>query len=129
MHKTQVRVRYEETDQMGVVYHANYLRYFEIGRTEALRDRGMTYAEMERGGLLLAVVEAACTFHSAAYYDNLLTIHTTLTEVRKVRLRFDYEILAEGGGPPLVTGHTTLACLDTDRKPAKLPPAVLAAIQ
>ncbi len=125
--ETEVRVRYEETDQMGLVYHANYLRYFEIGRTEALRARGMSYAQMEALGFYLVVVEVSCRYRAAAHYDDLLTVRTTLSELRKVRLRFDYEILRQD--KLLVTGHTMLACLDTQHRPCKLPDNLRAAIR
>lgn len=124
----QVRVRYEETDQMGVVYHANFLRYFEIGRTEALRARGMSYRELEAQGFFLAVVDLGARYHGAARYDDLLTVRTRLSALRHVRLRFEYEVLLDPAAAPLVTGYTVLACLNARRRPCKLPEHVLSTI-
>ncbi len=126
MFELEVRVRYEETDQMGVVYHANYLRYFDVARTEALRAGGASYAGLERQGIYLVVTDARCHYHGAAHFDDLLTVRATLTERRKVRLRFEYEILR--GQTRIVTGHTVLACLDAARRPRKLPDALIAVI-
>lgn len=124
-----VRVRYAETDQMGVVYHSNYLIYFEIGRTEAMRQIGITYAELETRGYVLAVIESGCRHHGSARYDDLLTVRTRLSEATKTRLRFEYEVLLHG--KRLCTGHTVLACLNRAEgmRPARLPDDVDAAAQ
>jgi acyl-CoA thioester hydrolase len=106
----QVRVRYVETDQMGVVYHSNYLVYFEIGRTEAMRQIGITYAELEQRGFVLAVVESSARHKGSAKYDDVLTVRTWLREVSKTRLRFEYHVLKDE--TVLTTGHTVLAFLD-----------------
>ena len=82
----QTRVRYAETDQMGVVYHSNYIIYFELGRTEAMRRIGITYSELEKRGYGLAVIETGARYRSAARYDDLLTIRTWLRELRTTRL-------------------------------------------
>lgn len=126
-----VRVRYSHTDCGGVVYHANYLDYFEWGRTEFLRERAAcedgtrTYREMEREGFQLVVVDAGLEFHRAAYYDDELVVRTILAEVTGVRLRFRYEIrrpAEEGDGDLICTGATTLACLDRGTgRPRRLP--------
>ena len=120
----QTRVRYAETDKMGVVYHSNYIIYFELGRTEAMRRIGITYSELEKRGYGLAVIETGARYRSAARYDDLLTIRTWLREVRKTRLRFEYEILLEG--KTVVTGFTVLAFLDLNSgmKPTRCPPDV-----
>ncbi|MEQ8766753.1 MAG: thioesterase family protein [Planctomycetota bacterium] len=118
-HETQVRVRYEETDQMGVVYHAKYLHYFEMGRTEALRDAGLRYRDLEDAGLMLTVTEVGVRYHASARYDDLLTIRSRVTGLGKARIRFDYEIFDEGR--LLVTGHTVLASIDRDGRPKRLP--------
>ena len=88
-----VRVRYAETDQMGVVYHSNYLVYFEIGRTEMMRASGISYAELEERGYVLAVVESSMKHTGSAKYDDLLTVRTWLRQVTKTRLRFEYAVM------------------------------------
>ena len=121
---TQVRVRYAETDQMGVVYHSNYIIYFEIGRTEAMRQIGITYAELERRGFALAVIESHARHTGSARYDELLTVRTWLREVTKTRLRFEYRVSREDS--VLATGHTVLAFLDLNNnmRPVRCPPDV-----
>ncbi len=121
---THVRVRYAETDQMGVVYHSNYIIYFEIGRTEAMRQIGITYAELERRGFALAVIESYARHTGSARYDELLTVRTWLREVTKTRLRFEYEVSREES--VLATGHTVLAFLDLNNnmRPVRCPPDV-----
>ncbi len=122
VHRAQVRVRYAETDQMGVVYHANYVVYFEVGRTETMRALGVDYAEMERHGMILAVVDVSAQFRRPARYDDLLQIETTLAEATAVRVRFEYRVLraSEGGGEELLcTGTTTLACVNEDGRPVR----------
>lgn len=104
-----VRVRYAETDQMGVVYHSNYLVYFEIGRTEMMRHSGISYAELEQRGYVLAVTECSMKHMGSAKYDDSLTVRTWLREVTKTRLRFEYAVLR--GDVVLTTGHTVLAFL------------------
>ncbi|OPH46789.1 thioesterase [Paenibacillus ferrarius] len=91
-HHTQVRVRYAETDQMGVVYHANYLTWFEIGRTELIRGLGYPYRKIEDKGLLLPVVEAEVKFKKPARYDDLVSVYTRVIEISSVRLQFAYEV-------------------------------------
>ena len=118
-HETAVRVRYGETDQMGVVYHADYLLYFEEGRTDLLRSLGIVYALMEREGYALVVTEAALRYRSHASYDDVLRVRTRVTRLTPIRVRFDYELLV--GERRVVEGHTVLACLGPDRKPRELP--------
>lgn len=117
-HETTVRVRYAETDRMGVVYHANYLQYFEIGRTEAMRSLGATYRALEEQGIALAVVECGLNFRAGAKYDDELRIVTKPSSAGRVRVRFDYEIWR--GEKMLCDGFTVLACLVNGR-PAELP--------
>ncbi|MEK7468224.1 MAG: thioesterase family protein [Planctomycetota bacterium] len=117
-HETSVRVRYAETDRMGIVYHGNYFQYFEIGRTEAMRSLGATYRDLEDRGFALAVVECAANFRAAAKYDDELRIVTKPAPAGRVRLRFDYEIWR--GDKLLCDGFTVLACL-VNGKPAELP--------
>lgn len=116
-----VRVRYAETDQMGVVYHSNYIIYFEVGRTETMRKIGISYAELEQRGYVLAVTETGCKYIGSAKYDNELTIRTWLRSVSKTRLRFEYEIRRDDES--LATGFTTLAFLDrnNDMRPVRCP--------
>lgn len=116
------RVRYAETDQMGVVYHANYLVWCELGRTEFIRTLGVTYAELERQGILLAVADLTARFHAGARYDDMIRVSTTLTAVRSRMVAFDYAIRSLDTGEKLVTARTTLVCIDRAGKPASLPP-------
>ncbi len=90
--KTQIRVRYAETDKMGYCYHANYIAYFEVGRAECLRDLGMSYREMEDTGILMPVTEMSVKYLKPAFYDEVLSVRTTITQVPSVRMFFDYEI-------------------------------------
>ena len=123
-HETQIRVRYAETDQMGVVWHGNYLQYFEIGRTEALRVCGWSYRGMEEAGIMLPLVEAHLEYARPAKYDDLLTVKTMVREPATARIRFDYEVWNEAG-ERLVTGHTVLGFVDArTRRPCR-PPAKL----
>jgi acyl-CoA thioester hydrolase len=120
----EFRVRYAETDQMGVVYHANYLVWCEVGRTELIRRRGPSYAELEREGVLLAVAEANLRFHAPARYDDLVRVETWVEEVRSRTVTFGYLISrvdAGGGTDRLVSARTVLVALDADSRPRKLP--------
>ena len=120
----ELRVRYAETDRMGVVYHANYLVWCEIGRTEFIRSRGMTYAEMERRGTMLAVADATLRFHAPARYDDPIRVATTLTEVRSRTITFEYLVTHAGTGERLVTARTTLVSLDADGRTVAMPRAI-----
>ena len=117
-------MRYGETDQMGVVYHANYLVWCEIGRTELIRTRGMSYAEMEAAGVMLAVADASLRFHAPARYDDLVRVHTTLAEVRSRTVTFDYVITHAESGERLVTARTTLVSLDRGGRTVAMPPHI-----
>jgi acyl-CoA thioester hydrolase len=119
-----IRVRYAETDQMGVVYYANYLVWFEIGRTEWLRDTGWTYRAMEEDGLTLPVIEARCEYKAGARYDDELEIRTTGRVVSPVRLAFDYEVVRRVDGVVVATGQTTHATLNRAGRPVRLPARV-----
>ncbi|MDR1959553.1 MAG: acyl-CoA thioesterase [Planctomycetaceae bacterium] len=105
-----IRVRYQETDQMGVVYHANYLTYFEMGRTEAFRSLGHTYHDMEASGLFCVVVHAECDYKKPAKYDDLLTLKVILKRVTRVKVEHEYRLYR--GEELLATGKTTLAVVD-----------------
>ena len=123
-HETQIRVRYAETDQMGVVWHGNYLQYFEIGRTEALRACGWSYRGLEAAGIMLPLVEAHLEYARSAKYDDLLTIRTMVREPATARIRFDYEVRNEAG-EVLVIGHTVLGFVDAKTRRPCRPPAKL----
>ena len=109
---------------MGVVYHANYFVWFEVGRTDLLRHNGWSYLEMEADGFTLPVVEAHCQFRRSARYDDDLDIVTTGTLLSPVRVRFDYEVVRAGDTALLATGHTVHASLDPGGKPRRLPSRV-----
>ena len=121
---TRVRVRYAETDRMGVVYYANYLVWFEVGRTEWLRDTGWSYREMERDGITLPVIEAHCEYRQPARYDDELTIATRATLVTPIRIRFDYEVARRAHDAIAAAGYTVHAALDVNGKPCRLPSGV-----
>jgi len=125
-HDVEFRVRYAETDQMGVVYHANYLIWCEVGRTDFIRARGMSYADMERAGIGLAVSELTARFHSAARYDDMIRVRTTLAEVRSRGIVFDYLVTRAADGHRLVSARTSLVSIDSSGRPTALPPVVRA---
>ena len=118
---SSVRVRYAETDKMGVVYHSNYLIWFEIGRTDWLRDTGWTYREMEAIGFVLPVIEAHCDYTQPARYDDELDIETAGVLLSAVRVRFDYRVVRAADAIQLATGHTVHASLDPAGRPRRLP--------
>jgi acyl-CoA thioester hydrolase len=123
--RTRVRVRYAETDRMGVVYYANYFVWFEVGRTEWLRETGWSYREMEREGVSLPVIEAHCDYRRAARYDEDIEIRTRATVLTPVRIRFDYELWRSGEDQsPAAVGHTVHAAVDASGRPCRLPPRV-----
>jgi acyl-CoA thioester hydrolase len=123
---TELRVRYAETDQMGVVYHSNYLIWCEIGRTDYIRELGTPYAELERNGVALAVSEASLRCHAPARYDDVVRVETSLTEVRSRTVTFDYVIAHAGTGARLASARTILVSLDREGRVAALPPDVRA---
>lgn len=120
-----VRPRYGEVDSMGVVYHAHYLVYFEIGRTEFMRARGSAYAALEERGFRLAVVDAAVRYRQPARYDEELTVAVWLTSVRRASITFEYELLGPDG-THLASGSTRLGCIDGSHRPTGLPADVQA---
>lgn len=117
----ELRVRYAETDQMGVVYHANYLVWCEIGRTDLIRQLGTSYADLERNGVGLAVIDASVRYHSAARYDDLIRVRTVLSDVRSRSVTFDYTIEHAESGLRLASARTTLASLSKEGKLVALP--------
>lgn len=121
----RLRVIYGDTDQMGVVYYANYFRYFEFSRSELFRSLGGSYTEVERQGFGLPVVAAHCDYKRPAKYDDLLVIDVHVAELRRASLRFEYQVKREGDGALLATGHTVHACVGPGGRPTGLPDAVV----
>lgn len=116
-----IRVRYYETDCMGIVHHSNYVRYYETARTEMLRQFGTTYQEMEASGVMMPVLETYSKFISPAYDDDLLTVRVTLADMPTVRIRFDYELFREDG-MLINTGYVVLAFMNsTTRRACRAP--------
>ncbi|MBP5366229.1 MAG: acyl-CoA thioesterase [Bacteroidales bacterium] len=119
--KTSLRVRYSETDKMGVVYHANYAQYFEVARTEMFREIGLAYSDMEANGIMLPLVDLYCRYHKPAYYDDNLTIEVTVEEMPSVKIKFNYKIYNEKGDL-LTDGYTTLVFIDMKtNRPTRMP--------
>ena len=119
---SRVRVRYAETDQMGIVYHANYLVWMEVGRVEYCRAAGIRYRDMEQDdGILLTVAEATCRYASPALFDDEITVRTWIAAAHPRMVRFQYEITETSSGRCLVTGETKHVFCGRDRKPRKLP--------
>ena len=114
-HKINIRVRYAETDQMGVVYHGNYAQYFEMGRVEWLRNKGVSYKELEKSGIMLPVVSLSMNYRKPAVYDDELTVTTKLKYLGGVKIEFDYEITNQQGDL-LTTAHTVLVFVDMKTK-------------
>ena len=129
IHETSVRVRYGEVDRMGFVYHANYLPYFEIGRTEFLRSQGNTYRALEESGTLLVVADTGLRFLRPAGYDDTLLVRTRLVELSGVRIRFEYEIHRPADRTFIASGHTTLASTDLTGRPIRIPAPVRALLE
>lgn len=123
--RTRVRVRYADTDQMGVVYYANYLVWFEIGRTEWLRESGWSYRDMEAAGISLPVIEAHCEYRQSARYDDEIEIRTEAQVLTPVRIRFDYEARRTAGETVSAMGYTVHAAIGADGRPRRLPARVL----
>jgi acyl-CoA thioester hydrolase len=114
-----IRVRYAETDRMGLLHHANYLVFFEQGRIELLRSLGMTYKDLEDQGFLLVLTKIEVAYRSPARYDDLLTLRTIVERTTSVRIDHRYELLRDG--TRLAEGKTTLACIDRDGRVQPLP--------
>ena len=117
--EVQIRVRYAETDRMGLLHHANYLVYFEQGRTELLRQTGRSYKDVEDQGFYLVLAKVEVRYRQPARYDDLLTLRTTVTRTTPVRIEHRYEVLR--GGQLLAEGSSTLACVDRDGKLQAMP--------
>lgn len=124
VHRAFVRVRYAETDRMGVVYYSNYLVWFEVGRTEWLRQTGWSYREMETDGVSLPVIEAHCAYRQPARYDDEIEIVTRATLLTPIRIRFDYDIVRRRDQALAAVGYTVHAALDSNGRPCRLPDRV-----
>ena len=126
---TSYRVIYGDTDQMGVVYYANYLRWFEKGRSEFLRQVGLPYSAIEKQGFNFPVVEVSCRYAQSARYDDVIRIETELTEVGRAALAFSYRILRETDGCVLATGATRHASIDNSGRVTRIPKTLLDSIK
>ena len=126
---SELRVRYAETDQMGVVYHGNYLVWCEVGRTDFIRQCGMSYADMEREGIRLAVVEATLRLHASARYDEAVLVTTRLASVRSRAVEFAYEITRRADGARIASAATTLMSVSGDGRTIALAPAIRALLE
>jgi acyl-CoA thioester hydrolase len=121
---SRVRVRYAETDRMGVVYYANYFVWFEVGRTDLLRESGWNYRDMEAEGFGLPVIEAHCSYRQSAKYDDEIEVRTTGEMLSPVRIKFSYEVVRAADAATLATGTTVHATIDRDGRPCRLPERV-----
>ena len=129
-HETRLRVRYAETDQMGVVYHANHLVWFEVGRVELMRQMGFSYRDMEsEDGRYIAVVEVQCRYRAPVFYDDEVVIRTRLKTVRESVVAFAYELVRERDKTLLAEGETTHIVTDSKMKVAALPDKYLTAFR
>lgn len=127
VHRTRTAVRYHESDQMGVVHHSNYICWFELARTEMMRAHGLDYAALERSGSLLAVVDVALRYLAPARFGDEVVIESWISEVERVRVRFDYAVKSgDAAATLLCRGHTLLACVDQSLVPRRIPEEVRA---
>jgi acyl-CoA thioester hydrolase len=117
----EIRVRYAETDQMGVAYYANYLVWFEVGRTEFCRKRGFRYADLEASGYRLVVIDVHCRYRNAARYDEAITVRTWLKGMNRRMITFGYQILRKEKEEVIAEGETRHLCLDSNGKPKSMP--------
>jgi acyl-CoA thioester hydrolase len=124
-HRTTCRVIYGDTDKMGFVYHANYFRWFEMGRSELFRHLGMPYAAVEAKGYFLPLSEVHCKFSAPSQYDDMLIIETSLDPGIKAGFKFNYRILSEDGEQVLANGYTKHACVNSDGQLVRPPPFLL----
>jgi acyl-CoA thioester hydrolase len=130
VNETKLRVRYAETDQMGVAYHSNHLIWFEVGRVEFMRQLGFSYRDMEReDGLFIAVAEVHCRYRAPVHYDEEILVRTRLKHVRKSVVVFSYELVRAEGGALLAEGETTHVVTDATMKTAALPEKYLKAFR
>ena len=123
-HEIEIRVRYQETDGQRRVHHANYLTYFEMGRTEMLRSHGHSYRAFEDAGLFMVVADASCKYHAPAEYDDLLVLRTRVEKIGAAHIKHAYEVIR--GTTIVATGTTTVVCVDAEGKVRRLPEWMLA---
>ena len=128
-HKTSYRVRYADTDKMGFAHHANYFRWFEVGRSELFRQIGLTYKEIEASGVYLPLSEIHCEFKSPAQYDDLLIIKTDLEANLKATIQFNYQIYSEDENTLMAKGFTKHACMDSNGRVVRPPDFLVEVIQ
>lgn len=120
-HKATCRVRYGDTDKMGFVYHANYFRWFEVGRSEMFRNLGIPYSFIESKGFFLPLSEVHCKFNAPSRYDDILVIETSLDTRIRASMKFDYRIFSETGEKLLASGYTKHACVDQNGRVVRPP--------
>jgi len=118
-HDLEIRVRYQETDAMGVLHHANYLTYFEMGRTELLRSAGYDYRSIEEGGVFMVIVEIGCRYRRPARYDDVLRLRTTLAGISPAKIEHEYHLFR--GDELLAEAESTLACVDRQGQLQRVP--------
>ncbi len=118
-HQVEMRVRYQHADPMGLLHHANYFTYFEIGRTELLRASGGNYRRMEEEGIYAVVVKAECVYHKPARYDDLLSIRTTVKRITPAKIEHEYQVTRDE--TCLATGHVVLALVDRNGEVIRVP--------
>lgn len=127
--ETKIRVEYHHTDQMGIVHHSNYVKFFEVARTEWLRAMGITYAEMEHRGVMMPIVDVAVKYRNPALYDELISVTAFVDEAPMARMTFRYEVRGEDGRE-IATGSTTLGFIDSQtRRPQRAPQWLLEVIK
>jgi acyl-CoA thioester hydrolase len=119
-HRTEIRVRYQETDNMGVVYYANYFIWFEVARAEHMRSLGMPYSQIEEKGIYMMVASASCRYRSPARYDDIVRIETRIPEVRNSSLKFEYALYV--AGRLIATGESVHVMTNKKGRPIRLPP-------
>lgn len=126
MSKAPVRIRaiYADTDAMGIVYHTNYIRWFEIGRIELLRKMGITYSEVEKDGFYLPVTRVYCHYHLPAHYDEIVLVETRIAYLKRASIKFTYLIWDESRENLLTEGYTIHACTDRDGKIIRVPSVI-----
>jgi len=120
VNETRLKVRYAETDQMGIVHHSNYYVWFEVGRTEFFNKTGMSYGDIEKKGLLLPLIESSCSYKEPARYEDEIIVRTWIEDLGAVRITFSYEVIREKDGKLLASGKTVHAFVNTNLKPVNL---------
>lgn len=129
IYEIKTRVRYQETDQMGIVYYGNFFTYFEMGRTEYLRNLGLPYSELEKEQIYFPVTETHCRFRSPAHYDDVLIVQTWISELKHATVKFNHKVICAGDNKLIAEGFSKLACLNASRKPIPMPEKLLRLLQ